>query len=435
MSDQSTTSESEAITGQVVSLAFGGSGLVEIVEGPQDLIGMKGFVPFVVPGERISLAIEEKKERFFEGKLLTVLDADPRRVKPPCAHFGVCGGCDYQHIQYDAQLDLKRTMVSDVLYSAGCGNAVLERLRSIVPSSPYAYRRRVTLHLAPDGAVGFYKRGSRSIEPLRECHIVTPSLRAVLPKIREFCEAIRGQSGTLLLESGKQEAIVILKVERNTLVGSEENLLRTLQQYFPAGALFMDGKELSSFGDAVLSLPFGSQELEVPAGSFSQVNWEVNEKLVGRVVEVARKFGGKLAHDLYAGAGNFSIPLAREGWTALAVESDRRLVGIGDTFARKVGIGDRVSFINLSVEKFFSEYPQSRVPNLVIADPPRSGLGHQAKRVAMADTLILISCYLPSGARDIKNLTGLGWEVEYIEPFDMFAQTTYLELMTVFRRR
>ena len=143
---------------------------------------------------------------------------------------------------------------------------------------------------------------------------------------------------------------------------------------------------------------------------------------------------GKLVCDLYAGAGNFSFPMARVGARITAVECDKRLAGFGAENARRLQFTKEVEFVTSSVEKFLKKVRKEKPPELIVADPPRSGLGPVASMLPDAQRLILISCHQPSFVRDLVTLRNSGWRLHTILPFDMFAQTSYLEILSVFTR-
>jgi 23S rRNA (uracil1939-C5)-methyltransferase len=167
-------------------------------------------------------------------------------------------------------------------------------------------------------------------------------------------------------------------------------------------------------------------------GGFSQVNAGVNEKLIARVLEIAAEVNATTATDLYAGAGNFAIPLAQNGLQTVAVELERALVRAGRRAATDLDLFERVSFREMPVEKYLWGKP---VPSdLIIADPPRTGLGKLTDSLNFAPHLILLSCDLASGVRDLKSLLKDGWELVRIEPFDMFAQTGHVELLSLLKR-
>lgn len=160
---------------QIEDIAFGGKGVA------RDR-GKAVFVPFTIDGERISARIVREKKQFAEAELLQLLEASPRRTKPACPYFGRCGGCSYQHITYEHQLDLKQRQVEQILRRIG--RVARVPLRAIIPSpAPYHYRNRITVH-AQDGIVGFFRREAHQLMDIRHCPIAQPEVNQALADLR-----------------------------------------------------------------------------------------------------------------------------------------------------------------------------------------------------------------------------------------------------------
>ena len=176
-----------------------------------------------------------------------------------------------------------------------------------------------------------------------------------------------------------------------------------------------------------------SLSLKLPAGVFSQVNWEVNLKLIEEVLSVIEPRAEMKVYDLYAGAGNFTLPLARSGASVEAVECESVLVRWGRENAKTHGLDQKVTYRERSVEKFLRN-EKLDPDSILLADPPRSGLGPLVKELGAGKRLVLISCHLPSFVRDVKQLIQNEWSASRIQAFDMFAQTSYVEMMGVFER-
>ena len=195
-------------------------------------------------------------------------------------------------------------------------------------------------------------------------------------------------------------------------------------------------KELAGIGRTSLELPLneaGSLMLKIPAGAFSQVNWRINLDLIKEVNQQVAPSEETQVVDLYAGAGNFSLPLARAGAQVIAVECDPRLIRCGRQSAERNGLGRNIEFVETSVEKYLRKnlLPENAV---ILADPPRSGLGPLTGEMGEASKILFIACHLPSFIRDTKQLSQKGWKLTYIQPFDMFAQTSYVEVLGVLER-
>lgn len=332
-------------------------------------LGMAVFVPLAAPGETVRVRVTRRQARFLEAELIALEVAAPGRTEPTCPYFGTCGGCDLQHLTYESQLAAKHAMVTSALQKGGITTAV----DPIVPSPPFGYRRRLTLQLQ-GGRVGYFQRRSHTHLPITSCPVAVPELQAWLADDRP-----RRGEGTITVERSDEGTVV---AERNAV------------------------------------------------GTFSQANAVVNQELVKRIVALGK--GGQRACDLYAGAGNFALPLAEAGLTVTAVEVSKRLVNAGRELAEEGGLSEKVRFIASEV----ATYLNHALPpvDLIVADPPRAGLGKLVSALPEAKTLALISCDLACAVRDLKGLVGEGWTIESITPLDMFAQTAQVELLSILRR-
>jgi 23S rRNA (uracil1939-C5)-methyltransferase len=424
------------VTVETRGLAVGGAA-VGRVTGPDGspLVGMTAFVPFAAPGESVRAAVRKRQSRFLEADLLTVETASPERVEPRCPYFGMCGGCDVQHLSYDAQLLAKRDMVRGALRAGGLGDAVTERVAEVVPGPPYGYRQRITLHLDKTGRLGYFRRRSHTLFVPETCPISVPAIDAWLARGFTLEGILTGVEGDLAVEAAENGIFGVLRIPApRPPQPVVEAVIERMAANFAGGALDVGGKSAASFGTSEMVRRMEAEEVHGTAGVFSQVNPAVNAKLVGRVVGIAQTVGAKTAHDLYAGAGNFALPLAdAAGARVFAVESDPVLVTVGRSEAARRGLNERVFFVESDMEKFLRKRPEP--VDLVVADPPRAGLGDLAERMDYSAHLALISCHLPSAVRDLKALLQVGWEVREVVPFDMFAQTAYVELLSVLERK
>lgn len=423
----------------VRSIAFGGAGVGEVVEqtnGGCDLLGITAFVPFSAAGEKVSAKVIEQKKRFIKTALVDVNVSSPQRVEPACEYFKVCGGCELQHLNYQEQLRSKNEMIRGAFRSAQFGAGVLDTIADIVPSKEYGYRRRVSLHVNASGGVGFYREKTRSIVSVKHCEIASPAISKVLTQIQDFGNEIQGKLSSILLEEDAHGIIAVLKSPYSLAQAELQLVLNAAKKYFKNVLVLVGEKEVGGFGRQILELPLnerGTYTLKIPAGNFSQVNWDVNLKLIAETIESAQIKYEQTVFDLYAGAGNFAVPLARGGAKVVAVECNPRLAAFVRENANKENLSKRLSIEELSVEKFLQSKRKEPV-DLIVADPPRSGIGSLVSELSFAKRLILISCYLPSLVRDIKGLEQHGWSTEKIVPFDMFPQTSYVEVLAVLNR-
>ena len=428
------------ITVNIRNIAVGGEGVGEVIEqvNGQDLLGITAFVPFTAVGETARARVVEKKERYVRCELLDIETRSPERVAPACPYFMNCGGCELQHISYPAQLKAKEEMIRGALKAAKLTTRTVEALEPVIPGTPYGYRRRITLHVDANGRIGFYRQHSRAVVPIAQCPISSTGINEVLAGIQELSGKLQGKISSILLEEDQQGVVAVLRSPYDLSSAEEKEVFETAKKHFSNFSLTSASKELGGMGRQILDLPLNEKAtffLRVPAGHFSQVNWQINLGLIEHAVAAAKlKYNDKVL-DLFAGAGNFSLPLARAGASVTAVEVNPRLVSFGRENAKRHNLAKKICFYEQSVEKFLAQ--QSKVyleiPT-ILADPPRSGLGKLVHQLSFARNFLLVSCHLPSFVRDVKLLLEKGWVMESIRPFDMFAQTSYVEILGVLRK-
>ena len=422
------------------AIAFGGQGVGEVIwqsDGANDLLGITAFVPLTATGEEVVARVVQRKHRHVLTALIAVEKASPDRTEPLCQYYGICGGCQLQHLSYEAELRAKRDMILGAMNAGGLSEKVMATFQNIHSGQPYRYRRRVTLHVDAQGTVGFYKHDSRIVVPVTSCSVAVELINAQLKNIQQLGRDLVGIVSSVVLEADDQGVVAILKITSSRRGNQLNQVVEIGKKYFPNLIVWVNAEEIAGSGRSLLSLDLGKHRsllLRAPAGHFSQVNWPVNKALVGAVIAESEDLRGCNVLDLYSGAGNFSLPLAMSGFTVLAIESNPKSVSIGTQASVSYRLQSRLSFIESSVEKYLAKRDKTFEPRLVIADPPRSGLGSVAGKLNFKGRLLLVSCSLPSFVRDIKALGDHGWVVKKIEAFDMFSRTTYVEVMTVLDR-
>jgi len=425
---------------RVRNLSVGGDFVGEVlsVSNPNDsnYLGITAFVPFTIPGETVEVQINEKKDRYLKSSLLSVIESSENRVEAECSYYGDCGGCELQHIRYDIQLKIKYQMIQGALKAGKIPLSTIELLKSLYPSDAFHYRRRIHLHLDSNGRLGFYKNKTRTVISINSCPISVPEIDSLISSIHSITPEIKGKVSSIFLESDGRNVIALLSSPYMLSLKEQKEVFDSAKKIFKNFIISAEGKEISGSGLNFLELPLNRSEslhLKVPAGSFSQVNWGINVPLIERVLTYCGVLTNKNVLDLYSGAGNFSLPLAHAGANVTAVETDPRLVFFGKESAKKAGLEKRLKHIESSVEVFLKKN-RNISSDITILDPPRSGVGNLYSQVAFSKKIILISCHLPSFVRDLKNFISLGYSVTAIEPFDMFAQTSYVEVLAVLER-
>jgi 23S rRNA (uracil1939-C5)-methyltransferase len=424
---------------KIEKLIYGGEGLAH-----HD--GATVFVPFVLPAERVTAAPVEKKKKFVRARLEKLLEPSSERIQARCPHFGVCGGCDYQHIPYEAQLKYKEEILRETLRRLG--RIEWTGAISTHASPPWAYRNRAQWKVRPlesaDGgaakstlSIGYFRAGSTALCAVEECAVLSPlllkSLLALrealatgsLPKELREVEAFTDAEDTKLLLTatfaGFPSRIAEVAEKIRTLVPETESLL-----------LHDPGRErMELSGPGFFTYNTAGAAYRVGHFSFFQVNRFLVEELAHEVAE--REEPGGLAIDLFAGVGLFSALLAKQFDRVIAVESNPAAVrDLGTNVAGKGAVQVRTA----EVERFIESNKEK--PELIVLDPPRAGVepGALPKLARMgAERITYVSCEPPTLARDLAALTGAGYEISEVQLFDLFPQTFHMETVVRLRRQ
>ena len=422
----------------IEKLVYGGDGLSRLSadeHGP----GKAVFVPFVLEGETVEASLVEEKRGFARGHLGKVLQASPHRVEPPCPYFGRCGGCQYQHISYEHQLEIKAGILKETLRRI----AKLELETDIVihPSPPWNYRNRARLQVraVPDFAMGYYKFNSHEVLPIEQCPVSSPLINRAI-------SAVWKMGGERSLPDGIREIEFFVNAEDTKLlieVSCEPGTPSTpIREWADAtrGALpeingvavyklgasrqgkRSEPKRIATSGSAEIDYRVDGVSFRVSAGSFFQINRYLVNELVSIV---CRQDGGDVALDLYAGVGLFSTFLSRSFTQVIAVESSQT-----SHLDLLHNSPSNVKAVRATTAEFVRSAKGKLRPDLVVADPPRSGLGETVVQSLVglgAHRMTYISCDPATASRDLVGLLSAGYRIEQAHLVDLFPQTYHLE--------
>ncbi len=427
----------------IEKLIYGGDGLAHLPADEKGR-GKAAFVPFTLPGEKVEAAVLEQKPGFVRAELLRVLQASAERVDPKCPYFQRCGGCHYQHAGYPLQLQIKADILKENLRRVAKMECASD-LR-VHPSPPWNYRNRTRLKIraGADFLLGYFKSGSHEVFAAEECPISSPLLNraiAVLWKLgRDRKIGAELREIELFASHDDQRLQVELygdPQDRNARIRAGEDVIETLRGEIPevvSACVFpqttgMDrGRAVSlvqepdwSWGEE-FSYQTKARPLGVSGGSFFQVNRFLVDELVQTVI---RGRSGDVALDLYAGVGLFTVALAPSFRHITAVESSQSSVR-----DLQYNSPENVKVVRSTVDEYLAAKAGKFRPDLVVADPPRGGLGDRVVRGLIklgAARLIYVSCDPATLARDLGQLVTGGYRVEQMHLLDLFPQTYHIE--------
>ncbi len=425
----------------IEKLIYGGEGLAHAE-------GNTVFVPFVLPGEQVRASVRVRKKKLIHANLVHVEQPSPSRISPSCPHFGVCGGCHYQHIEIAEQVRLKTGILRETL--SRLGGVQWEGAIQEHTAQPYEYRNRAqwAFRDAMPRAFGYFLPESAHILPIDQCPVLSPRLAETFGQLQDLARANSLPPGILEIEAfadGADERIA-LNVAFERFVEPPKALCSKFKAALPAlESLLMLDQSKNRFeldGPGYLIQKAGGFSFRVNHLSFFQVNRFLVENLLQTIVGGAK---GGYALDLYAGVGFFTLPLTKAFSKVVSV--DANLSATRDLRQNAETAGASVISENEHTEEFLKKEQEN--PDFVVLDPPRAGLGADtAARLANlgAQDIAYLSCDPATLARDLAVLTaserkpesGISAEHKYeiaeVHLFDLFPQTFHIETLVRLRR-
>jgi 23S rRNA (uracil1939-C5)-methyltransferase len=428
----------------ITALAHGGDGVARLEDG------RVAFVRDACPGDRLRVEILQEKDRFVRARSVEVLEPSPDRVEPPCPYFERCGGCQWQHVSYDAQLSAKRSSVSDALTRIG-GQDPGRILEPIASPAEYGYRNKIELTVGWDAEAGpgrgmslcYSERGSDELVPVESC-LLLPERWTGAPR------ALTGAMRYLWGRDGLPVQRVGLRVSERT--GDVELDLWGPPGAFPRGSVARvlqdavdartvarvlvrdDAKRRRIRGTEVLagrgywSELLASLSFTVSAPSFFQVNTAAADNLVAAVLGAIDGREG-LVLDAFAGVGTFSLPAALQGHEVIAVEREKSAL---HDLARNLEAADAAAHVIPGDVAYALD--ELEPVDTAVLDPPRTGLSPEALTAIASlepGRIVYVACDPATLARDVKRFGESGYALVTAEPVDLFPQTYHVETVAV----
>jgi len=401
---------------KIDQMVYKGSGLARLDEG--GII----FVPFTLPDEIVSIYDVYERNGVQTALPKKIVSASADRIVPKCPYYGICGGCQYQHINYSAQLIIKKTILSEQLERVGSLKNIEEN-QFLASSRDYNYRNHVQFHFDPEGKPGFQKALSHDVIAVDECLIAEESINRLLKTIQ--FEPGTGIERVSVRDDGIGTPLI-------SLTGSSNNPPE-FEVDFPLNVIYR-----SKAGDIVLSgdganlFSIKGKDFQVSVGSFFQTNNDIAEKMVELIESLAEIDNHSTVVDCYCGVGFFSRFLAGRAGRLIGIESSEDAC---NDFAVNLDEFDNVELYQGAAELIL---PQLNVkPDLVVVDPPRAGLAPVAMKALMKSKprqIIYVSCDPATLSRDLKIMVAEGYLIDSITPVDMFPQTYHIESITNLKR-
>lgn len=381
---------------KIESIAFGGEGVGRIDN-------FVVFVPFTAPGDELEIEIIQLKKKFVRGKILKMIKPSPTRGKPLCRYYGKCGGCCYQHLDYEYQLKIKKKQVEEAFWKIGkmASPPVLE---AIAAPKVYHYRGKAQYHAESESKVwkiGFLDISGGELMDIERCEIMEETINEKMRLLRENKQLRRNTDAQLTIWSN------CLPCEPC----EKESTIRIVKD----------------------------KSFMVPRNGFFQANLYLTDKLVDEVCHLAATNKINTLIDAYCGSGLFSIFLSSYAENIIGIEINEKLVKYARINAENAGVKN-AKFIHGDIENVLQGrfLPQGDKIDLIVLDPPRKGCKKTMLK-AMADLqprkIIYVSCNPATQARDVKYLNECGYDLQSLLPVDMFPQTEHIEVIGFMERR
>ncbi|MBM4406141.1 MAG: 23S rRNA (uracil(1939)-C(5))-methyltransferase RlmD [Chloroflexi bacterium] len=382
----------------IEEMAFMGEGLARHGD---DLV----YVANTIQGEEVIATLRWKSRRYLEAEVKEILKPSPHRVTPPCRYYGECTGCQWQHIAYPHQLELKAKLVADQLRRVGGFTEAIVR-PTIGCEEPWAYRNHARFTVRREsGQLGFVHRSRHRFVRIDHCLIMEAGVNRLLGQLQERC----GETTQLSIRYGvKTDSFLI-----QPTLKSDKVTVPTGQKHYEEEML--------------------GRRFRVASPSFFQVNVRQAERLIGVVREALSLTGRETLVDAYAGVGTFAALLAPSARQVIAIEESSSAVA--DARLNIEGLAN-VTLAEGKTEEVMAQMAER--PDAVILDPPRTGC-HKTTLDSLVrlqpPRVAYVSCDPESLARDLKVLCASGYELIEVQPVDMFPHTYHIEAVANLRWR
>ncbi|MGB3621078.1 23S rRNA (uracil(1939)-C(5))-methyltransferase RlmD [Ketobacter sp. MCCC 1A13808] len=408
--------------------------------------GKATFVDGALPGEQVMFEYTQKRSSFDEGRVVELLTAAANRVQPRCAQATICGGCSLQHLDPQAQIESKQSVLLEQLEHFGALQP--QALLAPMTGPHYGYRRKARLGVKyvlkkESVLVGFREKRNSFLAEIEKCHVLAPEIGLIFPEIKALVMRLQARMAIPQIEVAKGDdatAIVVRHLEplceedqAEWVKFCQDHQLHLYLQ--PAGQDSIH-KVWPDDGNVRLSyqLPDFNLTMRFHPSDFTQVNQEINQQMIRDALQLMDVQPGERILDLFCGLGNFTLPLATKAATVVGVEGDEAMVQRGRENAQSNNI-DNVEFYAADLTKPFDGQPWGQAGfDKILIDPPRSGALEIVAKMTVfrPKRIVYVSCNPATLARDAGELKKQGYSLIQAGVMDMFPHTTHVESIAVF---
>ena len=423
----------------IESLAHDGRGVAHVD-------GKVIFIDEALPGEEVEFIYTESRKDYAEGKVVNLLSRAADRVDALCPHYGVCGGCSFQHVNSSAQIRIKQDLLAEQFKRIG--KVAMPELWEPLEGPHWGYRRKARMgvkYVAKKNRVlvGFRERRNPYLAEIDNCIVMHPIVGTQLTALGEMIAGltIREKIPQIEVAIGDEQCVLSLRVlepptvadqERMRAFGREHKMSLCLQSKGPDTIVPLD-REPEVI--PTYALPDLGLEFKFKPAMFTQVNYDINRQMINRVLETFNLDENDTVLDLFCGLGNFTLPMAKFAGYVVGIEGDLPLVNHARENARHNGISN-VEFYAADLSKDISGEPwANRKYNKIMLDPSRAGASEvlQHFKKWQPEQVVYVSCNPSTLARDAGILVNeLGYKLIKAGVMDMFPQTGHVESMALF---
>ncbi|MGE5416082.1 MAG: 23S rRNA (uracil(1939)-C(5))-methyltransferase RlmD [Acidobacteriota bacterium] len=414
------------------------TGLNHQGEGVGRIDGIVYFVPFTVPGDTVEIEETAVQKNFRRGRLVSVTQASPDRVKAACARQEICGGSNLHHIAYDAQLRWKTQLVKDALQRIG-GLENVQVEPTLGMDNPYHYRNKAVFHRdRQNGKIGFYKQGTHQVITAADCCIVPQEWLPIINDLEQIMNdpEIRASAvdSITMRQSVASGQIMVAITGRKNLEPSFwvecARVLKPHKQVVSLVAIDDQGRTRVIEGRSFLNEKIDNLTYRISPTSFFQTNTQVAGILAKTAVDFCELSGRETVVDAYCGIGTIALPIARQAVKVIGIESLTVAVKDATANAKENGLNN-TEFITGMCEEILPNFvAENGAIDIIVVDPPRKGLEPEvidAIGKAKPGKVVYVSCHTGTLARDLGRLSELGYKVSKVQPVDMFPHTPLVE--------
>jgi 23S rRNA (uracil1939-C5)-methyltransferase len=401
------------------------------------LNGKVVFVPSTVPGDEVSVVLDEEKKTYATGHLIALQHPSPQRRHPPCPYVPRCGGCPWQHVAYGEQLRAKEALVREHLRRIG--GIADPPLLPIIPSpQEWHYRHRIRLHAEDNARLGFSQARSHEVVEIASCSIAAESSAADLRLARAWLASLRTAVRQVELLTDEPTGRLILVGDTAEAFQTQDAAVCTqfLKVYPGVAGLALCGRDWrKAWGDTTVSFALGVDglTLTVSQGVFTQVNLVGNRALIATLLQLSDIQKDQRVIELYCGAGNLSLPLASRARELIGIEQSRPAVADAQANAARAGLTN-ARFLCAPARTGVRHLLRTRTRGeVVVLDPPRVGAADVIDEVPRlgAQKVVYVSCDPTTLARDLRRLQMHGYRTSAIQPLDLFPHSYHVETIAV----